>query len=119
MRPARTKRSDDAIRRLIEQVIAEECETAPRGLALFVEAVELAGRPTERVRVWGTLHFLHAGSPFCCMEPACQLGVAGSRYERVCGRLQKALRITSALELDLDRIVPNIHDGVRFQPETS
>ncbi len=119
MRPARTKRSDDAIRRLIEQVIAEECETAPRGLALFVEAVELAGRPTERIRVWGTLHFLPAGSPFCCIEPDCQLGLAGSRHERVCERLQKALGITSTLELDLDRIVPNVHDGVQLQPHAS
>lgn len=112
MRPARTKHAHAAIKRMIEQIIAEECETASRGLSLIVEAVELAGRPTERIRVWGTLHYLPAGSPFCCMEPVCQIGDYGDRHQRMCEALQKTLGITASIELDLDRIVPNVHEDV-------
>lgn len=115
MRPARTKHSEAAIKRLVEQIIAEECDTASRGLALIVEAIELSGRPTELIRVWGTLHFLPAGSPFCCMEPCCQLGDDGDRLERMSEALQKALGVTTPVRLDMDRIVANVHEGVAFQ----
>ena len=119
MRPARTKHSDAAIKQLIERIIAEECDTASRGLALIVEAVELSGRPTEIIRVWGTLHYLPAGSPFDHWEPIVELGVFGKRRDRIYESIQKALRVTGPIRLDLDRIVRNLHEGVTIRPDTS
>lgn len=63
------------LRKLVDEAVMEECRLGSRGLWLCVDRVEQVGQPRERLKVWATLHFLQAGSPFCCGEPECQLGL--------------------------------------------
>ena len=91
--------SDNRLRLLIEQIVADECRLSARGLAFLVDVVEVFGRPPERLRVWGTLHFLPLGSPFCCCEPQCHLGLFSDRLERVEETLRHRLHLQQEVPL--------------------
>jgi hypothetical protein len=108
------KRSQHELKRLVEQAVTEECGLRRRGLWLCVERVEVVGHPPEKLNVWATLHFLPAGSPFCCGEPECHLGL-NERGERIGERLRKAMLLRHPVTVDLgDRIGVNYHAGVTF-----
>src|SRR5215203_6142935 len=93
---AGSKRSDHELKRLVEEAIGEVCGLRSRGLWLSVERVESSGRPPERLKVWATLHFLPAGSPFCCGQPGCQLGLA-ARGERIGEWVRQAMHLRQAV----------------------
>jgi hypothetical protein len=83
-----------------------------------VDRVEAVGRPPDQLRVWATLHFLPDGSPFCCGEPDCQLGLFGDRLAAVGDHVRRAMGLRQPVEVDLgDRIAVRYHPGVTFTGE--
>ena len=99
--------------RLIEQIVTDDRDLSRRGLWFGVDTVEVKGHPPERVLVWATLHFLPAGSPFCCGEPGCHLG---NLSELVSDRVRLALGLTQPVAVEFgDRIGVNYHEGVKFK----
>lgn len=102
------------LRKLVDEAVMEECRLGSRGLWLCVDRVEQVGQPRERLKVWATLHFLQAGSPFCCGEPECQLGLI-ERGEPIAERIRRALQIEGPFKVDFgDRVDVKYHDGVGF-----
>jgi len=109
------KRSDQALKALVENSVAEVCRLRDRGLAFQVDAVETSGRPAERIAVWATLHFTSAGSPFCCGEPGCHLGLGEDRLAAVENRIRRAMRLRQAVVLDIgDRVRAEYGRNVEF-----
>jgi len=112
------KRSEAELRRLVATAVAEECRLPRPGLWLSVDRVEVMGRPPERLRAWATLHFLPDGSPFCCGEPGCHLGLSGDRLEAVGDHVRRAMGLRQPVAVDFgDRIAVRYHPGVTFSQE--
>jgi hypothetical protein len=111
----KNKRSTSELKRLVEQAIVDECNLPRKGLYLCVDEVEAIGRPPERIRVWAILHFLAEGSPFCCGEPGCHLGLFGERLERVGSRVRHAMKLRQNITLEfVGGISTQYHEGVQF-----
>jgi hypothetical protein len=109
------KRSQHELRRLVEQAVSEVCGLPRPGLWFCVDEVESRGRPPERLRVWATLHFLPEGSPFCCGEPGCHLGLRGERLRVVGDRIRRAMGLRQEVSVDFGhRIGVQYHPGVAF-----
>ncbi len=107
------KRSRCELTRLVEQAITEICGLPLPGLWFCVDAVEALGRPPHRFAVWATLHLHPEGSPFCCGEPGCHLGLMTERLHAVGDHLRRALRLRHEVEVDLtDHIAVRCHPGV-------
>ena len=104
-----------SIKTIVERIVVDECRTRDRGLAFLVDEAELIGRPAERLRVWGTLHFLPGGSPFCCAEPGCHLGLFGDRLDRIRETLCRELELRQAVRIEFVKVATNVHAGVEFQ----
>jgi hypothetical protein len=66
--------------------------------------------------VQATLHLLPEGSPFCCSEPNCHLGLHddGELASEVAERVRHALHLRQELSLDFSRTTSNVHPGVRL-----
>ena len=112
---ARSKRSDAELRRLVEAAVNEVCSMPRPGLRFGVDGVEASGEPPERLRVWATLHFLAEGSPFCCGEPGCHLGLFGERLDAVGDHVRRAMRRRSPVSVEFhNRIGVSYHAGVVF-----
>src|SRR5215203_1472398 len=94
------KRSEAELRRLVAAAVADVCRLPRPGLWLSVDCVEALGRPPDRLRVWATLHFLPAGSPFCCGEPMCHLGLFGDRAAAVGDRVRRPMGLRQPVEVD-------------------
>jgi len=108
------KRSKDELKRLVEDAVNTVCAPG-EGLWFCVDEVEVHGSPPDRFDVWATLHFLPAGSPFCCGEPGCHLSLFGERLRDVADHVRRAMNLTQSLEIDFhDRIATQYHDGVEF-----
>ncbi len=58
------KHSRHELKRLVEQAVREIGRFDERGVWLCVDELESSGRPIGCIRIWATLHFLSAGSPF-------------------------------------------------------
>jgi len=111
-----SKRSGYELKRLIEDAVRTECGLDDSRLQFIVDEVEASGRPPDRLRVWATLHFLPAGSPFCCGEPGCHLGLSGERLEEVADHIRRAMGIEQTIVIDFGkRIAVRYHDGVEFR----
>ena len=112
-----SKRSKHELKRLVEQAVETVC--APReGLWFCAHEVEPCGNPPDRLKVWATLHFLPVGSPFCCGEPGCHLGLFGERLTQVADQIRRAMNLTQCLEVGFgDRLGVRYHDGVAFEVE--
>lgn len=109
------KRSDHALKALVENAVEDVCQLRVRGLAFRVDAVEISGRPPERIAVWATLHFTPSGSPFCCGEPDCHMGLRGDRLAEVQDRIRRAMGLEQAVVLDLgQRVRPECGDSIGF-----
>jgi hypothetical protein len=110
------KRSKQELIRLVEEAVSEVCGLPRPGLWFCVDELETVGRPTSRLKIWATLHFLPEGSPFCCGEPGCHLGLFGNRLIAVGEQLRRALGLRQEVAVDFaDRIGVNYHEGVRFR----
>lgn len=111
-----SKQSEQELRPLVQAAVEEACGLPRRGLWLCVDAVEPSGRPPVRLRVWATLHFLPEGSPFCCGEPGCHLGLFGERLAEVAEHVQKAMGLQQPVTVEFDdRIAVQYHPGTQFQ----
>jgi hypothetical protein len=109
------KRSDQALKALVENVVEEVCGLRARGLLFHVDEVEALGRPPERIAVWATLHFTPAGSPFCCGEPGCHLGLMGERLAEVQDRIGGAMGLRQTVILEIgERVRPEYGSSVEF-----
>lgn len=116
--PTDGKRSNHELTRLVEEAVRDEWDLEGRGLQLIVSRVEPSGRPPERLKIWATLHFLPAGSPFCCGEPGCHLTLYGEGLDRVADRVRRAMGLRQPVSVDFgDRIEARYHDGVEFTTE--
>src|SRR5438034_1158894 len=103
------------LKRLAEAAVCDVCQLPRAGLWLCVDAVEMSGRPPRRLRVWATLHFLPAGSPFCCGEPGCHLGLFGERLADVEEHLGAAMGLRQPVTVEFGhRIGVVYHPGVEF-----
>lgn len=110
-----TKRSTHELKRLVEQAIADTCDLPRPGLVFTIDAVEVHGRPPERLSVWATLRFLAAGSPFCCGESGCHLWLFGERLAAAEDAVRRAMGLRQPVALDLrDRVAVRYEPGVRF-----
>lgn len=108
------KRSEHELKRLIEEAVDEGCGLHSHGLWLCVEKVELSGHPPASLKVWATLHFLPSGSPFCCGEPECHLGLR-KRGEFVADHVRRAMHLEHPISVDFgNRIGVHYHEGVLF-----
>ncbi len=110
------KHSQHELKRLIERAVADICVMPRPGLYFCVDEVAVHGRPLERLEVWATLHFLPEGSPFCCGESGCHLGLRSGDYtRRVSDHVRRAMHLRQDLTVDFgDRIRANYHPGVSF-----
>ena len=110
-----TKESMADIRQAVEQAVTDTCQLSNRGLWFCVNEVHLVGDPLSRIDVSATLHFRVSGSPFCCGEPGCHLGLFKERLDEVSGRVRKTLNLHKHVSVAFDdRIEVNYHDGVVF-----
>ena len=109
------KRSRNDLKRVVEQAVSEVCRLPRRGLLFCVDEVEANGRPPDHLKVWATLHFLSAGSPFCCGEPGCHLGLFDERIEEVSATVRRVMSLQNDLLVDFgERINAKYHSGVAF-----
>ena len=114
MRRSSVKRSRHHLKHIVEEVIAEEFKLVIRGLALFVDEIEVGGRPPERFRVWATLHFLPLGSPFCCCEPDCHVPLFGERLDRLNDAIRRQMGLQQEISIEFVSIQPSTVTGVKF-----
>jgi hypothetical protein len=109
------KRSQHNWKQLVERAVADVCGLPRLGLWFCVDEVEARGRLPDRLTVWATLHFLPEGSPFCCGEPGCQLGLDDELTHYVSEYLRHAMHLRQELSVDFGgRIGVNYHEGVTF-----
>lgn len=110
--------SQHELKRLVEQAVADVCGLPRPGLWFCVDEVEARGGPPEHLKVWATLHFLPEGSPFCCGESGCHLGLFGERLQQVSEHVRRAMHLRQELSVDFgDRIAVYYHSGVVFHYE--
>jgi hypothetical protein len=109
-----SKRSRHRLKRFIEEIVSDECRLLGRGLLFMVDELAVSGSPPQRIKVWGTLHFLPLGSPFCCCEPMCHLWLFGDRAERVNDAMRRRLGLRQEVSIEFVCIRPAPHNGVEF-----
>jgi hypothetical protein len=115
-----TKHSKHNLKRLVERAVTDECRLPRPGPWFCVDEVETRGHPIERIVVWSTPHFARDGSPFCCGEPMCHLGLFGERLEQISNHVRGAMSLTQCVEVDVrTHAAAQIHDGVIFAPPKS
>jgi hypothetical protein len=110
------KRSQAELRRLIGAAVDAVCRLPRSALWLCITRVEAAGKPPSILRVWATLHFLPTGSPFCCGEPGCHLGLSGERLAEVGDHIRRAMRLRQPVAVEFaGRIGVQYYPGVEFR----
>lgn len=111
-------RSQRELGRLVETAVNSVYRTAERGLWFCVDNLEHKGWPPEQLDVWATLHYLPAGSPFCCGEPNCQLGIFAGPQREVSEHVREAMHLKQELVVHFgehaERVRPNYQAGVAF-----
>jgi hypothetical protein len=108
----RSPRERERLKRLIEAVATQIFHLKQRGLLLCVEEIETHGRVPTEIRAWATLHFLPAGSPFCCTEPDCHLFVDPDAPHPVGDALRQRLRLRQAIDFEFAALHSVVHPGV-------
>ena len=104
------------IKKTIEAAVAETCQLRGRGVWFAVDQVKVIGRPIERIRVWATLRFLVEGSPLCCGEPGCHLGLQGGRLAEIEERVSSELGMGNQVAVEFeDRVRVDVAPGVSFR----
>jgi hypothetical protein len=115
-----TKRSEHELKRLVEQGVVEVCGLDRSGLTFHVLAVEVGGHPPSAIKAWAVLHFTSAGSPYCCVEPSCHLGLFGAVASEVSDHVRRAMGLEQDLVVDLHNYIRSeYHDGVQFVGRTT
>lgn len=114
----RGKRSQLELKRIVEAALAKICPLPDAALWLVVNHVAATGHPIRSLRVAATLHFLSQGSPFCCGEPMCHLGLSRERLDELGEEVRLLLHLRHEVSLDFPSgISVHCHPGVTFQPQ--
>ncbi|HEY2584718.1 MAG TPA: ankyrin repeat domain-containing protein [Tepidisphaeraceae bacterium] len=108
------KRSHHHLKHLVEETVSERFNLGRRGLAFFVDEVEVHGSPPERLRVWASLHFLPNGSPFCCCEPCCHVPQHPPFGDEIGDAIRRRLGLQSAVVVEFAAIRPVVQELVEF-----
>ncbi|HVW02020.1 MAG TPA: hypothetical protein VHB77_16825 [Planctomycetaceae bacterium] len=109
-----SKRSQHELKRLIEQAAATVWRLPRPGLWFCVDEVEAHGHPPDSLEVWATLHFLPAGSPFCCGEPMCHLGLGEEICSQIGDEVRRMMGLRHQIGLTFAGLAANYHPGVEF-----
>ena len=96
--------------------MSDEFNLKTRGLLLIVDELKVFGNPPQRIKVWATLHFLPAGSPFCCAQPECHLPQSGNHLGRLNDALRRRLELTQPISLEFALAGNSTHAGIKFEP---
>jgi hypothetical protein len=104
----RSKQSNGRFKQLIERAAIEESAWAhPHHYWFGVNELDARGQPVHAIRAWAVLHFLSAGSPFCCLQTGCHMCTdpirIGARIARMMG--------LQGIELEL-HVASRARDGV-------
>lgn len=111
------RRSQTELHRIVEQALSRVGLASRTGLWLAIRHVAVAGRPIHTVRVAATLHFLAAGSPYCCGELLCHLGLSEDRLRAIGDEIRRALRLQQPVAFAFEpEMGVQYHAGVEFQP---
>jgi hypothetical protein len=106
--------SETELKHIVEAAVAGAKSERP-GLRFVVDGVLVTGDPARRLLVKSTLHFHDKGSPYCCGEPDCHLGIRFSpRSEKVAEQLRLALNLSPAIVIEFDDIATVYYAGVTF-----
>lgn len=105
------KRSKHELVQLVEEAMQEVGRFADRGVWLCVDELEATGQPIARVRVWATLHFLPAGSPFDSDDPDLWVWPLRTEAEEC---LRKEMGLLQPVRLDWVAVRAVVHEGVVF-----
>ena len=116
-----SKHSKAELKRLMEKAVVEICGLPRPGLWFCVDEVKATGAPPDHIQAWATLHFSADGSPFCCGEPSCHLGIFPGHYvgpfsERnteVSEHVRRAMHLRQKVSVEFQFAV-QYHEGVSF-----
>ena len=111
------KRSLTELHRIVEQALSRVGVARGQGLWLAIQRVTVAGHPIHTVRVAAILHFLPAGSPYCCTEPACHLGLSEDRLQGLGDEIRRALGLRQTVTFAFEpEISVQCHAGIELRP---
>jgi hypothetical protein len=108
------KRSHHHVKRLVEEAVSERFDLEQRGLAFFVDELDVQGTPPERIAVWASLHFLPKGSPFCCCEPSCHVPPLPQYRDDVNDAVRRRMGLRSSVVVEFMAVRPAVREGVEF-----
>ena len=112
------KRSQAELRRIVEEAFSRVGFLRRRGLWLGIHHVEASGHPIHSIRVAATLHFLPDGSPYCCGEPGCHLGLDDDRLLAIGDEVRRLLGLRQEVSFTFGpEVDAHYHEGIEFVPE--
>jgi hypothetical protein len=117
MNRSSVKRSHHHLKELIEALVRDEFNLQSRGLSFVVDEQTASGKPPRHIKVWATLHYLPAGSPFCCTQPDCQLSLFGERLDILSDGLRHMMGIRQSLSLEFVLGSKASYPGVEFKTQ--
>ena len=97
------------LHKTIEGVVEAALGGLRPGLRFAVDEVFAHEAEPHILRIRSTLHFNHKGSPYCCGEPGCHLGVR--RWAAVTERVRLAAGVS---EVHFEDVATVYHAGVTF-----
>jgi hypothetical protein len=112
--PMVTERSKAEFTRLVESAVAAVCGLPRAGLWFCVNELKVCGAPPDRIEVWATLQFTAEGSPFCCGEAQCHLGLFAKRLVEVGEHLRCAMGLRQPVSVEFHPIAVRYNAGVEF-----
>lgn len=108
------KRSHCHLKHLVEEAVCDRFDLGRRGLAFFVDELEVHGSPPERLLVWASLHFLPRGSPFCCGEPHCHVPLRLQSRDEINDAVRRRMGLRSDVVVEFVAIRAAVHESVEF-----
>jgi hypothetical protein len=108
------KGSQAELRRIVTAAVRKVCRFPRPGLWFEVTSILVKGHPPESLLVYARLRFLPDGSPFCCGEPTCHLGLLDEHLREISEHVRRAMGLRQSVSVDFAAIVPEYHPGVSF-----
>jgi hypothetical protein len=106
------RRAEPGLKTIIERAVEAAMNDLRPGLRFAVNEVLVCEAAPHVLRIRSTLHFHSEGSPYCCGEPSCHLGVR--RWAEVLDRLPLSTGMPPAVELHFEDVAAVYHAGVKF-----
>lgn len=100
---------------LVEDAVAHICGLPRIGLRFTVQEVKFIGVPTNKLLICAALHFLRDGSPFCCGQAGCHLGLMGEKLDALAAHISRDWMEGRTVEVEFcPPIATVIHGGATF-----